>query len=107
MDGQFQKYKEKFHTRDIGLGYSNGDVEVSEYLCQIIKKGGDELMITKLITHYEANLPSPNYKTQRFGRTIEESFPEDVSKEDFMKAAEKSQTICEALVSEDIARHKG
>jgi len=54
---------------------------------------------------YSENLPSPNYKTRRFERTIRETYPEDISKEDFLKLADKQQTICETLVKNDVQRH--
>lgn len=59
----------------------------------------------KLETSYEENLPSPNYKTRRFSRTMSETLPEDISKEDFLKRAERQQAVLEMLVKGDIERH--
>lgn len=61
-----------------------------------------------LITQYSENLPSPNYKTRHFTRTVQETLelpdgPE--GREVFLKAAEKQQKIVETLVKTDIDRH--
>lgn len=59
-----------------------------------------------LTTSYEENLPSANFKTRRFGRTIMETLPEECStnKELFLKAAERQQAMCEFLVKNDLTR---
>lgn len=54
---------------------------------------------------YMENLPSPNYKTRQFTRSITKTVPDSISKEDFLAEQNKLQMTCEALVKNDIARH--
>ena len=62
-----------------------------------------------LKTSYMENLPSPNYKTRQFSRTIEETLElqdSEEGKQQFLEASARQQTIRETLVKNDIARHK-
>ena len=59
----------------------------------------------ELETSYSENLPSPNFKTRKFGRLIRRTLPDGADKETVLKEAEKQQAMCEALVKNDIARH--
>ena len=59
----------------------------------------------ELETTYSENLPSPNYKTRHFTRTLRESLPDDIKKEAFQQAADRQGQIVETLVKNDISRH--
>lgn len=55
-------------------------------------------------TRYMENLPSPNYKTRQFERTVRQTIPEDSTKEVIWETAKKQQTIVESLVKRDIEK---
>lgn len=80
-----------------------------EVLFKQTMEGGDDVKTKVLTTFYLENLPSQNYKTRDFSRTIQETLelPDgEEGKKQFLEAAEKQQKICETLVKNDIARHK-
>jgi hypothetical protein len=64
------------------------------------------VIYVELTTSYMENLPSPTYKTRQFSRVISKTLPDNISKEDFTKEAEKQAAICETLVKNDIVRHR-
>ena len=61
----------------------------------------------KLVTSYEENLPTQNWKTRRFRREIVEEIPSETfrDKEKFLSIADRQQKMCETLVKGDIERH--
>jgi len=87
----------------VSMKKSFADKGKSAMFQSLNKKGGEKIM--ELETTYSENLPTPSYKTRHFTRTLRESFPKEISKEDFIKAADLQQKKVETLVKNDIARH--
>jgi hypothetical protein len=85
---------------DVGSGQGYRD---KEQFCLIRKEKGGEHM--QLSTTYMENLPSPNYKTKQFTRSISESLPDDITKDELMKRAERQALTVETFVKNDIVRH--
>ena len=65
-------------------------------------KGVDGMILR---TIYMENLPNPNYKTKQFTKGIEETLPDDISKEELIKKSDRQSAVCEAFVKADIERH--
>ena len=95
------KYSEPFQVEVSGLTSKEARVILMK---KNKGKGGNDEM-KNFETSYSENLPSPNYKTRHFTRTIRESFPDDIEREDVQKAWDRQGQICETLVKNDIARH--
>jgi len=85
---------------DVGLGQGYRDKDISIYFSK-----GKGVNGMELFAMYMENLPSPNYKTKQFTRSIKETVPDDISKEDLMKRAARQEALVEGLVKNDIARH--
>jgi hypothetical protein len=84
--------------------------EEGHYQAVLLKEeGGEGDMQKTLTTSYSENLPSPNYKTRHFSRTIQETIEvsdDEAGKQKFLEVAERHAKICETLVKNDIARKR-
>lgn len=59
-----------------------------------------------LTTKYLENLVSANYKKQEFERSLSVTIEDGLAGADIKKIADKHQAFLEALVKQDIERHK-
>jgi hypothetical protein len=90
--------------KTIGIGYTTIRDEKLVSIHAIKQgKGGEEKMI--LTTTYLENLPSPNYKTKQFSRSVTETLPDDIDKPNLEARAARQASLVETLVKNDIARH--
>jgi hypothetical protein len=66
---------------------------------------GEEVKGVLLTTTYMENLPKPNYKTKQFTKSITETLPDDISKDDLIKRSDRQSQVVETFVKADIERH--
>lgn len=85
---------------DIGATEKEDDKIRSIYKAK--GKGVNGMIITST---YMENLPSPNYKTKQFTKSISETLPDDISKEELIKRSDRQSAVVEAFVKADIERH--
>jgi len=98
----------EFINREVTLKGSDGPKYKSAHFKESEREGGDGKMQKILTTTYSENLPSPNYKTRHFTRSLQETLelPDgEEGKKVFLENAERQQKICETLVKNDINRH--
>ena len=86
----------------VDFGATSIDEEKIIYLYKYKGKGVDGMILK---TMYMENLPNPNYKTKQFTKGIEETLPDDISKEELIKRSDRQSAVVEAFVKADIERH--
>lgn len=94
---------ETIRDEEVKVGmYDAKDDKERDIIIVKSEKGGGKMQLS---TTYMENLPSQSYKTKQFTRSISETLPDDVTKDELMKRAERQALTVETLVKNDIARH--